>query len=151
MTGTGKSSHPDGTQEVQAGVQVEIAHQLVQKIRSGSTGLKFGKLIGLGHSFGRLVSSSLCESANFPTQNLIDVSSSHCSIQTAALTLLHPQDFDHVILTGFTLSSASTSLAFAGLNIKIAATINPPVFGEYSNHSLAYVYVRMFELVFVSS
>jgi hypothetical protein len=57
VAGTGKSSHPDGTQEVQAGVQVEIAHQLVQKIRSGSTGLKFGKLVGLGHSFGRLVGS----------------------------------------------------------------------------------------------
>jgi hypothetical protein len=59
VAGTGKSSHPDGTQEVQAGVQVEIAHQLVQKIRSGSTGLNFGKLVGLGHSFGRLVGSSL--------------------------------------------------------------------------------------------
>ncbi|KZS91792.1 hypothetical protein SISNIDRAFT_456374 [Sistotremastrum niveocremeum HHB9708] len=73
--GNGASSKPDGIQEVQSGVQIEITHELVQYIRQGKLGHKFGKIIGVGHSFG--------------------------SILSGAITAKYPKDFDDVVLTGF--------------------------------------------------
>ncbi|KZS98121.1 hypothetical protein SISNIDRAFT_480906 [Sistotremastrum niveocremeum HHB9708] len=75
--GTGFSSQPDGIQEVQSTVQVEIAHALVQYLRQGKTGHKFGKVIGVGHSFG--------------------------SVITVGVTVKYPKDFDDVVLTGFAI------------------------------------------------
>lgn len=51
--GIGKSSKPDGINEVQGATEVEITAELVKYLRSGAHGKSFGRVIGIGHSFGR--------------------------------------------------------------------------------------------------
>lgn len=52
-SGTGSSSKPDGIQEVQLGVEVEVAHGVVEYFKNGNAGISFGRIIGVGHSVGR--------------------------------------------------------------------------------------------------
>jgi len=49
--GVGLSAKPDGIKAVQSATEVEIAHQLIQKLRS--TG-NYGKITGIGHSYGSI-------------------------------------------------------------------------------------------------
>jgi hypothetical protein len=63
--GVGASDHPDPIQVVQSGLQVEIAHQLIQGLRSGNIGGKsFLKIVGIGHSYGAIQSIGLA--AQYP-------------------------------------------------------------------------------------
>ena len=58
--GVGLSDHPDPIQVVQAPLQVEIAHQLIQSLRSGAFGnTKWSKIVGVGHSFGSIQTNGL--------------------------------------------------------------------------------------------
>jgi hypothetical protein len=54
-SGVGASSKPDGIKEVQTSTEVEIAARLVDYLRGDTHGFKFGKVVGVGHSFGRYV------------------------------------------------------------------------------------------------
>lgn len=74
--GTGLSDHPDAIEIVQVGLQVAIAHELVQLLRAGSiSDHTFKHVVGVGHSLG--------------------------SFQTNVLTTQHPDDLDAAVLTGF--------------------------------------------------
>lgn len=94
--GVGQSAHPDPIQVVQAPIQLEILHQLVLKLRStaGLAGKKFTKVVGVGHSAG--------------------------STFTQAVTAKYPNDFDAVVLTGITTSTATVGTAEAAFNLVIA-------------------------------
>ncbi|KZS91825.1 hypothetical protein SISNIDRAFT_442999, partial [Sistotremastrum niveocremeum HHB9708] len=78
----------DGIQEVQSSVQVEIAHALVQYLRQGKAGPTFGKVVGVGHSYG--------------------------SILSLGITSKYPQDFDSVVLTGFAFGDFTGLFIAAG-------------------------------------
>ncbi|KAK2810702.1 hypothetical protein FQN50_002745 [Emmonsiellopsis sp. PD_5] len=73
--GSGNSSHPDPLLEVQASLEAEVLHQIVLQLRNGELGKKFSKVAYVGHSMGSLIGMRA--------------------------TQLHPQDFDAVILTGW--------------------------------------------------
>jgi hypothetical protein len=63
--GVGASDHPDPIQVVQSAVQVEIAHKLIQGLRSGIIGKKaFTKVVGVGHSYGSIQTIGLA--AQYP-------------------------------------------------------------------------------------
>jgi pimeloyl-ACP methyl ester carboxylesterase len=53
--GVGKSDKPNGIKEVQTPTQVEITTELVKYLRGKPNGQTFGRVIGIGHSFGRWV------------------------------------------------------------------------------------------------
>jgi hypothetical protein len=103
--GVGASDHPDPIQVVQASLQLEIAHSLAQSLRHGAfSNQSFSHVIGVGHSLG--------------------------SIQSVGLTAKYPNDFDAVILTGFSTSTASVPLTFVGFNPAIASKNQPLRFGD---------------------
>jgi hypothetical protein len=53
--GVGASDHPDPIQIVQSALQVDIAHKLIQGLRSGSIGGNaFARVVGVGHSYGSI-------------------------------------------------------------------------------------------------
>lgn len=56
--GVGKSDTPDGLNVVQAPLEVEIAHQLIQMLRAGKFG-HFSKVVGVGHSFGSIITQAI--------------------------------------------------------------------------------------------
>ncbi|KAF4842929.1 hypothetical protein CGCSCA4_v008346 [Colletotrichum siamense] len=78
--GTGLSEHPDPLLEVQTPASVEVLHQLVTMLRSGSFGPQFSKVIGVGHSIG--------------------------SKATEAVISKYPSDFDAIIHTGYAYENA---------------------------------------------
>jgi hypothetical protein len=103
--GVGASDHPDPIQVVQAPLQLEIAHSLVQSLRHGAfSHQSFSHVIGVGHSLG--------------------------SIQSVAVTAKYPNDLDAVILTGFSTNTASMPLTFVGFNPAIASENQPLRFGD---------------------
>lgn len=102
--GTGASDHPDPIQVVQSALQVEIAHQLIQSLRSGAVGgVSFQSVVGIGHSYG--------------------------SIQTVGLAAQYPKDLDAVILQGFTLDGSNIPSTIDAFNPTIAAQNEPLRFG----------------------
>lgn len=106
--GTGLSDHPDAIQTVQLGLQVAVAHELVQLLRTGGiSDHLFEHVVGVGHSFG--------------------------SLQTNVLTSQHPDDLDAAILTGFSTDMSGMPVAFAGLDPTIASQIQPIRFSGLSN------------------
>ena len=93
--GVGKSDHPDPIQVVQGAIQVEIAHLLIQKLRSGLIGGQaFRRVVGVGHSAGSTI--------------------------TVAVTSKYPADLDAVILTGSAVPSVYSFAAVASFSIVIA-------------------------------
>ncbi|KIX92260.1 uncharacterized protein Z520_12006 [Fonsecaea multimorphosa CBS 102226] len=103
--GSGLSDHPDGTNVVQMPLQIEIAHELVQLLRTGgfSNGTApFEKVIGVGHSIGSIVSNGV--------------------------TGKHPKDFDAAVLTGFSTSLPGGAISFSGIDLNIAALADPSRF-----------------------
>lgn len=85
--GTGLSDHPDPIQTVQLRIQLEIAHQLVQSLRTdGISNHVFKHVIGVGHSFG--------------------------SFQANGLTTRYPDDLDAAVLTGFSTIQLVSRLRF---------------------------------------
>ena len=92
--GTGFSDHPDPVQVVQLPIQIEIAHILLQKIRSGEFGGRsFEKIVGVGHSLGSAV--------------------------TQAAAAKYPKDLDALILQGIStfFDYAFTGVASEGMQI----------------------------------
>lgn len=51
--GVGLSSTPDGITVVQRSVDIEIAAALVQGLKTSWDGHRFGKVVGVGHGYGR--------------------------------------------------------------------------------------------------
>jgi len=106
--GVGASDHPDPIQIVQAPIQVEIIHSLVNLLRGGKlAGQIFKDVVGVGHSFG--------------------------SIQSVGVVAKYPKDFDAVVLTGFSTNASSLSLTFADFNSAIANQNQPDRFGSLPN------------------
>jgi pimeloyl-ACP methyl ester carboxylesterase len=106
--GVGASDHPNPIQTVQAPIQVEIIHYLVNLLRKGKlAGLRFKKVVGVGHSFG--------------------------SIQTVGVAANYPNDFDAVVLTGFSINASAISLTIADFNSAIANKNQPDRFGSLPN------------------
>lgn len=98
--GVGLSSRPDALQVVQAPLEVNVAHQLVQMLRNGSVAnTRFAHVIGTGHSFG--------------------------SFMTQALTKSYPADLDAAVLTGFSLSMTGLPTFITSLDLTIAALNDP--------------------------
>lgn len=74
--GSGNSTRADPLLEVQSNLEAEIIHQIAQKLRNGQVGhKKFSRVAYVGHSMGSLIGMRA--------------------------TQLHPEDFDAVILTGW--------------------------------------------------
>ncbi|KAK7435044.1 hypothetical protein VKT23_019852 [Stygiomarasmius scandens] len=92
----GNSSKPDGIQEVQIGTEMAIATALVEDLR---TRISFGKIIGIGHSYG--------------------------SVQLIGLAARHGNLFDATVLTGASAFSAGLPAAFAAFDLKIASKVDP--------------------------
>jgi hypothetical protein len=106
--GVGASDHPDPIQIVQAPIQVEIIHSLVNLLRGGKlAGQIFKDVVGVGHSFG--------------------------SIQSVGVVAKYPKDFDAVVLTGFSTNASALSLTFADFNSAIANQNQPDRFGSLPN------------------
>ncbi|KAK3065339.1 hypothetical protein LTS18_014183 [Coniosporium uncinatum] len=103
--GTGFSDHPDPIQTVQSALEVEIAHQMIQSLRSGSIGgTAFSHVVGIGHSYG--------------------------SIQSIGLANKYPSDLDAIILQGFTINTANLGTTIADFNPTIASNNAPLRFGS---------------------
>lgn len=95
--GVGKSDHPDSIQVVQGPLQVEIAHALVELLRTNEIGgykFSFSNFVGVGHSAG-------------------------CTV-TQGVTTKYPDDFDAIILTGITTIIDYVPLTIASSNFQIA-------------------------------
>lgn len=96
--GTGKSEHPDPKQVVQLGLQVDLAHALVQQIQTGSiAGIKFSSVVGIGHSLGAAL--------------------------TQGIASKYPNDFDALLLTGHSQGSEGGAIGFAAAAQQIANTL----------------------------
>lgn len=121
--GTGLSDHPDPIQIVQLPLQVEILHSIVQLLRTGAiAGHSFKHVIGVGHSYG--------------------------SIQTQAVTEKYPQDFDAVVLTGFTTSVTGMPIAFSSQDLAIASEVLPTRFAGLSNGYLVTSQIQGIQFLF---
>ena len=106
--GTGISDHPDAIQVVQASLQIAIAHELIQLLRTGGiANHSFERIIGVGHSFG--------------------------SIQLTGITSKFPKDVDAVVLTGFSAEPDGMPISFAALDLTIASQVEPSRFSALSN------------------
>jgi pimeloyl-ACP methyl ester carboxylesterase len=102
--GTGASDHPDPIQVVQSALQIEIAHQMIEKLRSGAfCGNSFQHVVGVGHSYG--------------------------SIQAVGLAVQYPEDLDAIILQGFTINTSNLPALIDAFNPSIASDNAPLRFG----------------------
>ncbi|KAF9466674.1 hypothetical protein BDZ94DRAFT_1319199 [Collybia nuda] len=124
--GVGKSSKPDGIQEVQLATEIEVAASLVDILKcsnEGCTGgagrdtfiseieLKNATFIGVGHSFG--------------------------SLQLSGLASKYGNLFDASILTGFSSYSGGQKASLVAFGLTIASQQNPKRFGSLSSSYLA--------------
>ncbi|KAF8955647.1 hypothetical protein BDZ97DRAFT_1926508 [Flammula alnicola] len=107
----GQSSKPDGIKEVQQATEIEIAAQLITYLKSGKSGHKFRRFVGIGHSFG--------------------------SLQLIGLAAKYGNLLDATVITGFSLFSGGLHTAIAALGLTIASHQNPSRFGSLSNSHLA--------------
>lgn len=95
--GTGLSDHPDPVQIVQLPIQVEIAHVIVQKLRTaGLSRQSFKRIIGVGHSLGTGL--------------------------TQGVMTKYPEDFDAAILTGTSTFFTYGIVGVASTDMQIANT-----------------------------
>jgi len=121
--GVGVSDHPDPIQVVQALVDVEIQHALVALVRESKlTHNSFKKVVGVGHSYGSIVS--------------------------LGHTAKYPKDFDAVILTGMSSSLQYLGPIVLALSPAAAALNNPTEWGTlpyaYLVHGTAISYQQAF-------
>lgn len=106
--GTGRSDHPDPIQVVQASIQVEIAHVLVQMLRAGKVGGRsFKNVVGVSHSLG--------------------------SGLTVGQTSRYPKDLDAVILQGISTSFTYAAAGIASTAMQIANTDPSKKFSGLAN------------------
>ncbi|THY24051.1 alpha/beta-hydrolase [Aureobasidium pullulans] len=102
--GVGESDTPGALDVVQAPLQVEIAHQLVERLKSGHFGIAFPTVVGVGHSLGSAI--------------------------TQGLTSQYPADLDATILTGFSLNATGQGTFLSGLNLDLASANAPHRFAS---------------------
>lgn len=103
--GTGLSDHPDPVQIVQLPIQIEIAHLLTQKLRSGQIGGRsFAKIVGIGHSLGAAL--------------------------TQGVAAKYPNDFDALILQG---TSTFFTYAFTGVASEAQQIANTDPSGRFKH------------------
>ncbi|KAL8279035.1 hypothetical protein RQP46_008493 [Phenoliferia psychrophenolica] len=83
----GNSSKPDGIQDVQIGLEIDIAINIAQSLRNNTLGLNrtFSSVVGVGHSFG--------------------------SAQLVGAAGVSPTVFDGLVLTGFAANSTTEPLS----------------------------------------
>lgn len=106
--GVGKSDKPDPVSVIQGPLEVEIAHTLANSLRDGHfSDAKFSKVVGVGHSFG--------------------------SIITQAVTQLYPDVLDAAILTGFSSDLSNQPTFILALNLALANENQPKRFGSLNN------------------
>jgi pimeloyl-ACP methyl ester carboxylesterase len=106
--GVGKSEKPDPVKIIQAPLEVEIAHSLASSLRAGTFGdVKFQKVVGVGHSFGSIISN--------------------------AVTKQYPSALDAAILTGYSTDLSSQPLFLQALNLALANENQPLRFGALNN------------------
>lgn len=97
LLGVGKSDHPDPIQVVQANLHVEIAHTLIEFLRTARIGgHAFKTVVGVGHSAGSTI--------------------------TQAITTKYPKDVDAAILSGTSISNAYVGTTLASFSFVIANT-----------------------------
>ncbi|KAL8961803.1 MAG: hypothetical protein Q9193_001692 [Seirophora villosa] len=93
--GTGLSDHPDPNQVVQAALQVEIAHILIQGLRNVSVqGNKVQNVVGVGHSAG--------------------------SALTLGVVGKYLRDFDGLVFTGISTLVTGVAIAQVAFNLQPA-------------------------------
>lgn len=98
--GVGASDQPDPLNAIQAALQVEIAAELGRQLRSGVFGgCSFATVVGVGHSFGSIISQSI--------------------------TALYPDVLDAAVLTGFSMNNTGIPPFVSGLNFQIASQNQP--------------------------
>ena len=103
--GVGQSDRPDPIQDVQAFLEVEIIHGLVQLLRTKLRGGQgFTNVVGVGHSFG--------------------------SILQVGANSKYPKDFDGVVLTAFANTLVNLPYTVLANNPSIAALNQPSRFGN---------------------
>lgn len=106
--GVGASQKADAISEVQAPLERAIAIELIAQLRAGAYGgIAFQKVVGVGHSFG--------------------------SIITQAVTASSPSSLDGAVLTGFTANSSGLPAFISGSNLAIASLNNPYRFDSLSS------------------
>jgi len=109
--GTGLSDHPDPNQVVQAALQVEIAHVLIQGLRNVRIqGKGITKVVGVGHSAG--------------------------SAMTLGVIGEYPRDFDGLVFTGISASVDSVPIAQISFNL-LPAPLDPS--GRFKNLDKGYL------------
>lgn len=103
--GVGQSQKPDAVDIVQAAFEVQIANTLAQSLREGKfLSKKFDTIVGVGHSFGSLI--------------------------TQSITGLYPSTFNATVLTGFSINSTGLVPFTTGLNYAIASVNQPYRFAD---------------------
>lgn len=103
--GVGKSNKSDPLNVVQAPMEVEIARELGIMLRNGSFAqTNFSSVIGVGHSFGSIISQ--------------------------AVTSMYPAVFDAAILTGFSLNQTAVPAFISAANLQIASQNSPYRFSD---------------------
>ncbi|KAJ5083955.1 alpha/beta-hydrolase [Penicillium alfredii] len=109
--GSGNSSHPDPLLDIQTSLEAEVLHQIVLQLRNGKIGKRFSKVAYVGHSMGSLIGMRS--------------------------TQLHPQDYDAVILTGWSANFVENFPKILAANLLPAAIALPHRFADYNPLYLA--------------
>lgn len=108
--GIADSSHGDPVNEIQLALEVEALHQLTVTAAAGHLcgfeGLKFKKIVHIGHSFG--------------------------SVMTYALSSQYPSIADAIVLTGFSQVPNYTGLFVLGSNFAPVAAVSNKLEKVYS-------------------
>jgi hypothetical protein len=105
--GTGKSSHPDPAKVVQSPYEAALYHDLVQQVKSG-------KNTPLPRTF----------------QHLVYVGGSYGSVMGNVLARAYPEDFEAMILTGWSKSVLPSLPGIASLGAMPANVVDPQKFGD---------------------
>ncbi len=125
--GVGASDHPDPIEVVQASLEVEVAHALIQALRDGVIGGNtFYKVVGIGHSLGSIQVKQLQREFFWLSfdQRLIYF------IQSVGLAVRYPQDLDAMILQGFSINIQALGLTIADWSSAMACQNSPGRFGS---------------------
>lgn len=108
--GIHNSSHGEPRDEIQSFLEEAALHELVTMLRNGTfpnIHEKFTEVIGVGHSFG--------------------------SAQTYAVANLYPEDFNAIVLTGFTMNATFVGYFVLGANFIQSNEANETDLLDYPN------------------
>jgi len=108
--GSGLSTHPANVNEVQGVTQIQIAHILIQKLRSGFYGKTFSKVVFIGHSYGSCLANGIAAA--------------------------YPSDADAIVLTGYSHELYTPPYVFS--DIGPANIVSPSRFGSLPDGYLTF-------------